>query len=482
MGSLRDRYKLILISLFFISAFSLRAYAEAGVLIRSHKELLSLSKEKGFEYKKLKAQFEIDDLNADSLRSFYNWALSGGISQQEAESPPTSPFAPAGESSRQSLNLRLDKQTALGINPFVEVSINDQSLSFPGRGSVEFQTANLEVGFRADLMKVLFTKSSSAVFKEYSLKKEMAKLVRQNFERTFDGVVSKSYFQTLKSYKKLEILTVQCSEYKMLQRISSRRFKKRLIREKDYLSIEVLYQGCLLDKNLAANSFELDKVALLKTSGLPLDSTLIFKDVEFLGALKEKSFKGSDSLDYLLARKTLDASLAYAESKKAGLFPELTFDYSLSSAASEDGVGGSLSEATAFDLKTHNIGLNLKYEFGGSAAKIEAKRSKAEAVKKSLELKQLEQSLVRDDKKLRYQFKFLKEAKLKSLNLVSLQKRKSKLFKKDFENGRGGIRDLVEAQINYLKSLETALNYKHSLTVSKIDRYLLSGEGVEVFN
>ncbi len=174
--------------------------------------------------------------------------------------------------------------------------------------------------------------------------------------------------------------------------------------------------------------------------------------------------------------------MAYAESKKAGLFPELTFDYSLSSAASEDGVGGSLSEATAFDLKTHNIGLNLKYEFGGSAAKIEAKRSKAEAVKKSLELKQLEQSLVRDDKKLRYQFKFLKEAKLKSLNLVSLQKRKSKLFKKDFENGRGGIRDLVEAQINYLKSLETALNYKHSLTVSKIDRYLLSGEGVEVFN
>lgn len=452
--------------------------ADDGIFIRSHKELLKVSKEQGVEYKKLKAQFQIDELKADSLVSLYNWSVSGGITKEDAESPPTSPFAPAGESSRQNMNLRIDKKTALGVDPFVELSTNDQALNFPGRPDIEFQTASLEVGLRADLMQLLFAKSSVAVFREYGLKKEIAQVSLKNFERAFDGELSKSYFQALKSYKKLEILEVQCGEYKRLQRISSSRFKKRLIREKDYLIIEVLHQGCLLDKDFAKNTFEMDKIALLKKAGLNLNSKMIFKGVDFLNPATISKFKISKSLDYQLAEKTLEATKAYAASKKSGFLPELSFDYSLTSQTSEEGVGASINETFGFDLITHNVGLNLKYEFGASAAKIEAKRSAAETSLRFLELRELQQSLMRDDKKLASQSEFLKTANQKSLKLVSLQQRKSVLFRKDFENGRGGIRDLVEAQINYLKSLETALGYKHSQTVSQIDRYLLSGEGL----
>ncbi len=481
LGCLRDRYKLgILIIL--SQALCFGAWGESPLIIKSYKDLMKASKMHSAEYKKIQTQFEIDSLNAQNLLSMYNWTVSGGLNNQNAETPSTSPFAPAGESSNVTSNLRLEKKTALGVTPFVELSTSDVSRTFPGAGSVEYQTASLETGMRIDLMRVILGKNSFSVLTEKKLRDEMAQLARKNTDRDFSSKLLKGYFQYLKSYKRLSILTTQCDEYKTLHRISSSRFKRKLIREKDYLSIEVLFQTCLLDKRSAANSLNLDRIAVLKLSGLPLNTVLSLSGVDFPKGAMLKAVSLSNNLDYKLAEKSLEAVASQASSLKADLFPEINLDYSLQSQASDDGVGASISEAMGFDLRTHTVGLNLRYEFGGSAAKITAKRLAVEKKSRSLDFEQLKKSLERDEKRVSGSLLYLTDANAQAQKLVTLQKRKSVLFRKDFENGRGGIRDLVEAQINYLSSLERALDLQYRKTVSRIEHYDLLGESLEKFN
>lgn len=452
------------------------------LIIKSYGDLLRISKKESAEYQKIKEQFSVDNLTADNLTSMYNWTLSGGVNTEDAESPATSPFAPAGESERTNANLRLEKQTALGVTPYVELSTQDVAVNFPGNGSVSYQTASLETGFRLNLMKVLFGKHSLEGLKEKEYRQELASLAMANTDRDFSVKVLKAYFQYLKSYKRLEILRTQCSEYKNLYNISSRRYRRRLIREQDYLSIEVLYQNCILDKTSAENTLALDGVSLIKTAGLPSNTIVLLSGVDFPAGEKTLSFDMSKNLDYQITSKTLEASRAKTASTKAKKFPEFNLDYSLKSQASEDGVGESISEAFGFDLLTQNIGLNLKYEFGSSSSQIDAKKSIAETKIRSLDFEQLRRSLERDHKRIESQLAFLTTAKASSQSLTKLQSRKSRLFNKDFKNGRGGIRDLVEAQISYLNSLERALEYRYQHTVSKIDQYSLAGENLERFN
>ncbi len=481
LGGLRNWHKLVFLTFAFFGV-SLTTGANEALVVKSHAELLKLSKVKGTEFKKLRAQFEIDDLSANSLVSLYNWVLSGGASTQDAENPQTSPFAPAGETSRQNYSVRLDKKSAMGVDPYVELSSADQKLSFPGRGNIEFQVATLETGLRLDLMKLFYAKKSSEVFKQAKAQKEIAKLSQLNFERTFEAELSKAYFQALKSFKKLEILQNECAEYKKLSKISSSRYRRRLIREKDYLSIEVLSEGCLLDKDFAKNTHEMNKISLLKMAGLPLDTRITFNNQNFLNQ-QNIEFKITNNLDYKIAKKIMESTSAESMSKKSNRLPEISLDYSLTSQASEEGVGASISEVFGYDLITQNIGFNLSYEFGESATQIEAKRASALAHLRSLEFTELESSLIRDQKILHEQNEFLIKAVMKSDKLVRLQKRKSELFRRDFENGKGSIRDLVDAQINYLKSLESALDFKYSRSVSDVDlMYISGGGGFEEFN
>jgi Mg2+ and Co2+ transporter CorA len=128
------------------------------------------------------------------------------------------------------------------------------------------------------------------------------------------------------------------------------------------------------------------------------------------------------------------------------------------------------------------LGLNLKYEFGGSARQINAEKSAAEQKLRALELDRIKLSLERDLNRVRESLNFLDHATAKAKKLTRLQKRKAELFNKDFANGRGGIQDLVEAQINYLNSLQRALEFSYNQSLSQIDKYSLVGESFEKFN
>ncbi len=481
LDRLHHRNKLKLFILLF-QIFCFQSWSDSRLVVKSHKDLLRMAKIHSVEYNKIKTQFEIDSLNANSLLKMYNWTFLGDILNKNAEIPSTSPFAPAGQNLATSTSFKLEKKTALGMTPFLNFSTEDVSRAFPSVGAVKYQTASLETGLRINLMKTILSKSSLSVITQKKIKDEIANLAKENADKVFSIKVLKSYFTYLKSYKRLKILKTQCNEYIQLHKISSNRFKKKLIREKDYLIIKVLFQNCLLDKETATNNLNINQISLLKTSGLPLNTLIIVSDANFSKDNTALKINLKKNLDYQLAKKTLEALKAQAASMKFKMFPEINLNYSLKSQASQNGVIDSVFKSLDFNLPTHSLGINLRYEFGESADKISAKKLNAEKRLQSLEFDQLKKSLERDENKFLTTLTYLIKANKQVKNLVNLQKRKSILFKKDFKNGRGGIRNLVEAQINYLNSLERALEFKYNQTLFRIDYYSLSGDNFEKFN
>ncbi len=477
----RNKLKIFIIVI-VIQIFYFQAWSAPNLVVKSYQDLIKMAKIHSVEYNKIKTQFEIDSLNADSLLEMYNWTILGDVLNTNAQAPSTSPFAPSGPSLNTRTSLQLEKQTPLGITPFLSLSTEDVSRVFPSAGAVKYQIASLETGLRINLIKAILGKSSLSVIKHKAIKDELANLAKKTTDRNFSVRVLKSYFKYLKSYKRLEILKTQCNEYIRLHKISLNRFKKKLIREKDYLIIEVLFQNCLLNKETAVNNLNMNKIALLKTSGLPLNTAIILSDTSFSKDSMVLKINLKKNFDYQLAKKALKALRAQTASMKFKFFPKINLNYSLKSQASEDGVGNSLSESLGLSLPTHSLGINLKYEFGKSASKISFKKLDAEKRLQSLQLDQLTKSLEQDEKKISVALTYLAKANKKAKKLVHLQKRKSILFKKDFENGRGGIRNLVEAQINYLNSLERALEFEYSQTLFRIDYYSLSGDSLAKFN
>lgn len=478
LGGLRYRYKIVLYASIFLFSCALSS-AQESQTIKSYEGLIRSSLEQSLEYQKIKIQLDVDTINADSLMTMYNWTLSGGINKVNAEQPATNPFSPNKRTS-STYNFKIKKNTASGLSPFVEIKSVDKNLSFPNATSVEFQTSSVEIGLRADLIKAFLFKNSSQVLSEVSSRKEIAKLAQQNAKNIFIKKVTQSFFKALKTFKRTQILETQCKEYSRLQKISSGRFKKSLIREKDFLTIEVLHQNCLLDKKTAENNHSMDALMLLKVTGLEANVKIDFKSFSFPGLpIKRSGFKKTNNLNYKLTAKMLKAMEERAKSKKSALFPEINLDYSLKSEARGEGIEKSLSEAAKFELKTHNVGLNLKYQFGQSAKKFEAQKSSAEAQIRSFEFENLKKSLDRDFTSLSKSVFYLNEALSNSRALVKLQDRKAKLFRKDFRNGKGGIRDLVEAQIAYLGSLEKSLDFQYNLINSQIDLMHLEGRGLD---
>jgi outer membrane protein TolC len=478
LGSLRHRFKLALISIVSLSSSQLFAAEE----ITSYDGLLKKAFKQSAEYQKIQAQLDVETIDARSLLALYNWSLSGGVTRVDAERPITNPFAP-NQQLTTTYNVRLEKENLSGINPFLEMRSDDSNLSFPDGRSINFQTATIEAGLRVDVMKALLLKNSLQAFSESVTRKELAELSQKSAKQAFATKISKAYYQTLRSDKAFEILKTQCSEYSRLQDISSRRFKKRLIQEKDFLTIEVLYQNCQLDKKTAENNKAMDELSLLKTAGLSLDTKLDFSKAKFpINAIASSKVDVSKNVDYLLARKLLKASEQSAASLKSDLLPELDLSYSLLSQAPGTSAGDSLGEASKFDLLTHNIGLNLRYEFGESASKLNAKRALAFQAVKKYELIELENSLDRDATTISKSILYLNSGLSKARSLVKLQERKAKLFRQDFANGRGSIRDLVEAQIAYLSSLERSLLFQYNLSGSNLDLIQIKGEQIEKFN
>jgi outer membrane protein TolC len=450
-----------------------------GSVISSYQDFLKTSLTKSPEYQKIKFQLNADNLSAEGLLSVYNWTLSGGVTQTDAERPQTNPFSPNQQKSNL-YNLRLSKETASGLSPYLELNGVDQSLSFPNSTTVEFQTASLELGFRLNIIKALVNKGGVNAFKEASTRKEIAVLAHKNAKAHFIKSVSKAFFTALKSFKRLRILDTQCSEYSKLQKISSQRFKKRLTREKDYLTIEVLYQNCLLDKRTAQNNFEIDNLNLFKVAGLSSSFKIDFKKIEFVVLpIQKQKFIVSSNVNYQITKKMLEALEQKTASEKSKLFPDFNFTYGLRSEALDEGVLSSFAKATKFDLLTHNLGLELRYQFGKSFEKLDVEQKKAQMKVRSLELENLKNSLDRDFNGLFKRVVHLKDALSKSRNLVNLQSRKASLFRKDFKNGKGSIRDLVEAQIAYLSSLEKSLSFQQVLANSQLDLAYIEGRSFD---
>lgn len=486
MGSLRNWFKLarVLFSLSFVLLFVLLFTSEvyAAEVISSYGGLLKKAFAQSAEYQKIKAQLDVETIDAQSMLALYNWSLSGGVSRVDAERPITNPFAP-NQQLTTTYNVRLEKENLSGINPFLEVRSDDSNLFFPDGRGISFQTATIEAGLRVDVMRALLLKNSIQAFSESVTRRELAKLSQKSASQAFATKVSKAYYQALRSDKAFEILKTQCSEYSKLQSISSRRFKKRLIQEKDFLTIEVLYQNCQLDKKTAENNKTMDELSLLKVAGLSLDTKLDFKNARFpIDSLKSEKVDVTKNVDYLLARKLLKASEQSASSLKSDLLPEVDLSYSLLSQAAGTSTGNSLGEASKLDLLTQNMGLNLRYEFGDSASKLKARRALAFQAVKKYELTELENSLERDSATISKSILYLNSGLSKARSLVKLQERKAKLFRQDFANGRGSIRDLVEAQVAYLSSLERSLLFQYNLSGSNLDLLQIKGEQVEKIN
>jgi len=478
LGILRHWSKLALFSLLLPFAFN--AYAVGP--ITSYDGLLEKAFVESAEYQRITAQLEVETIDAQSLLALYNWSLSGGATRVDAERPTTNPFAPTGQLTT-TYNVKLEKEDLSGINPFFELKSEEASLSFPDGRSLNFQTATIEAGLRIDVMRALFLKNSVQTFSEAKTRKKLAELSQRVARQRFSTKVSQAFYQALRSNKAFEILKTQCSEYSRLQNISSRRFKKRLIQEKDHLTIEVLYQRCLLDKKTAENNKTLDELSLLKTAGLSLETELKLEDAKFpTSALNSGKIDISKNLDYMLSKEFLKASEQNAAALKSDLLPELDLSYSLLSEALGNSIGNSLGEATKFDQLTHSLGLNLRYEFGESASKLAAKRAIAFQSVKKYELIELENSLARDTKTLSKNIFYLNSGLTRARSLVKLQERKAKLYKQDFANGRGSIRDLVEAQIDYLSSLERSLSFQYNLSSSNLDLVQIKGEQIEKIN
>jgi len=478
LGSLRNWSKLALVFL----SFSISSELFAAETITSYDALLKKAFNQSAEYQKIQAQLEVETIDAKSMLALYNWSLTGGVSRVDAERPITNPFAP-NQQLTTTYNVKLEKENLSGVNPFLEMRSDDSGLTFPDGRSTSFQTATIEAGLRVDVMKALLLKSSIQAFSESITRKELAELSQKSAKQAFATKVSKAYYQALKSNKAFEILKTQCSEYSRLQSISSKRFKKRLIQEKDFLIIEVLYQNCQLDKKTAENNKTMDELALLKVAGLSLDTKLNFNNAKFpISSLSSGKVDVTSNVDYQLAQKLLKASEQSAASLKSDLLPDLDFSYSLLSQAAGNSVGNSLGEASKFDLLTHNLGLNLKYEFGESASKLEAKRALAFQAVKKYELLELENSLDRDATTISKSILYLNSGLSKARSLVKLQERKAKLFRQDFANGRGSVRDLVEAQVAYLSSLERSLLFQFNLSGSNLDLIQIKGEQIEKFN
>jgi len=486
LGGLRHRLKLTFLFLCLLGLSFSSQELQAQEAVTSYEDLLSIAFEQSSEYQKISAQLDVETIDAQSLLAMYNWTLSGGVNRIDAERPITNPFAP-NKQLTTSYNLRLEKNNLSGINPFVELQSDDAGLSFPDGRSATFQTATIEAGVRVDVIRALLLKNSTQAFSEAETKKELAEVSQKVAKQKFATRVSQAFYKALRSHRALSILKTQCSEYSKLQSISSRRFKRKLIQEQDYLTIEVLYQNCLLDKKTAENNKKMDELALLKVAGLSLETKLNLDKVKFLtlpslaaGPQSESSL--SNNLDLKFARAVLKASSQSAAALKSDLLPEVDFSYSLKSEAAGTSIGNSLGEAGKFDLLTHGMGLNLTYEFGESAARLAAKRAQAFQSVKKYELAELESSLKRDSESLSQNILYLRSGLAQAQSLVKLQERKARLFRKDFANGRGGIRDLVEAQISYLSSLERSLLFQFNLSAAYLDLKQIKGEQIDKIN
>lgn len=465
------RGKIVFFSLF--SLFSLQAWGE---LISSPEQLLAQAKNESSEYQKIKAQVAVDQLAADSLLALYSWSLSGGASLSDGEQPATSPFSPSGDTTAKNVQLKLEKNSVVGINPFVALNTDKNQFSFPGRGELDFSKASIEAGVRVDLLKAFYAKSSLNLFKQSDRAKEIAEISARIAERNFEDKVMRGYYKLLRSIKKLEVLERQCGEYKILQNIIKNRYKRKLVQEKDFLLVEVLYQDCSLSLSLLKNTKESDELVLKKIAGLKEAANLNFVKQSFPkenSALPTKS--SGRNLDLALAQKVVDLNQTKVTSLKANEFPKFDFTYSLVSQASDDTMLSSLNESTSMELLTHKFGLNFQYNFGSSTRKLALEQSLAETEVKNLELVYFKQSLERDQKNLERSFKYLKEACEKAQRISGLQKRKAFLHNREYKNGRGSARNLVEAEVAYIRSSDAEIDYKYSLALHLLDAQKVAG-------
>ncbi len=473
---------------FFICFFLLNQSVQAdSVKIDSGRKLLAMTKAHSLEYSKIQQQLELDELNTESLMSLYRWRLTGNLSISDAESAPTSPFAPAGASDSLNGSLRLEKQTSLGITPYVSLSTDSrQSLLpvMPTPINVEYKRAVIETGVRFNIMNLVFAKNSKFVSAEYDTKKEISKVSKIIAERTLEKKLLSAHFDVIKANKIREVLNIQCAQYKKLRDITSSRFRKKLIREKDFLLVEVLYKQCLVDEEGARNSFRLAVENLKKASGL-FNFSLDYNTIEYPDISPVINLGVGQNRDIILSDLIYKASMSAAKSIEYKKLPELNLSLSLKSEGSDVGSGSSYSEALSNSLEadflTSDVSLDFSHSFGKSVNDIEVDRSKLQSKVDQTNLELLRQSLKRDVVRVGLNLSYFDSTLRRVVDIEKLQKRKSVVFNKDFRNGRVAIRELVEAEVAYLSSLQSTLNIRDQRMRAYLEAYDISGASFEKF-
>lgn len=478
------------VSLFFVfNALSLNESEKAPSLNRidSGKDIIALTKTHSLEFSKINQQLDLDELNAESLMSLYRWRLTGTLNSSDGESAPTSPFSPIGQSESLNANVRLEKETALGITPYVSLSTDSRQSTLPTQptpSNVEYKLASVEAGARFNIMNLVFLKNSKFIFSEYDLRRKISQVSKEIAERSLEKRILLSHFDVIKAKKIRDVLNIQCSQYKKLRGITSSRYQKKLIREKDYLLVEVLYKQCLVDLESARNNYRLSIESLKKSSGL-FNFRISYKNVSYPNITPIMNLNTSSNNDVVLSELLFQASESSLKATQYRKLPELNLTLGLRSEASDTTSDSSYSEVFNESLKgerlTTDIGLTFSHSFGDSDQDIAVDRTLIQSKIDKTNLELLRQSLKRDVVRVGLNLSHF-DSLLRQVNEIeNLQKRKSRVFNKDFQNGRVAIRELVEAEVAYLLSLQNSLNVKDLRMRAYLEAHDLSGASFEKF-
>lgn len=484
MGGLRGWNKVInqlfLVLSLFLSCLSYGAEKES-LRLGSTRALVETSKSNSLEFDRIQLQLDKDRLSAKSLVALYNWKLSGSLIGTFAENPQTSPFAPLANDTITG-NISLERQDPSGFTPYFNAGTEDVEINFPSTAPLKFKTSFLEGGVRIDLFKALFMSNSLKSVLESSIRSEISDISKIVSERAFEKKVLSQHFQTLKSSDKVKILEVQCGEYRQLRSITKGRFEKKLILEKDFLLVEVLYEECRQDLSRARNEFLMDLQELIKESGLyTLNVFVDYRRIKFPDLRKRPSSRIENNYDLSLSQKVFEATRAKSASQKSNKLPEITFDFALKSSGLDSSIGRAFEDSLNGELLTEKFALNFSHQFGESPDKINVQQSFLDSLIEKNKLAQLMESLKRDAIKLKLNLNYYDQALKRLKRIEKMQRRKAAIFREDFDNGRVSIRDLVEAQIAYLSSMQKTLDIKEGRARAYLEAVDLSGESFEKF-